>query len=100
MFGSEPAERWTREEAAEFENYVAKRDRRFRIRAICMTVILGATVLLIGPFLKGHSLHSYRGNFGKYLLLLAMAELLLFVYFWGLVYASWQSAKETRREME
>ena len=48
--------------------------------------------------LYGHSLHIYWETVGKYLVILAMGELLWIVLWWGFVYASWQSAREIRRE--
>jgi hypothetical protein len=99
MFGAEPQERWTKEEAAEFDEYAAKTLRRMLVYALWTTGIFAATVLAIGPFLYGHSLHAHFESVGRPLLLLAMAELLYFVLRWGYVYSAWQSARETREEM-
>ncbi len=68
-------------------------------RAIWATAIFAITVLAIGPFLSGHSLHAHWARVGQNLLLLALGELFWIVLRWGSVYASWQSAREVRREM-
>jgi len=99
MFGAEPQEKWTVEEAAEFDQYAAGRLRRMLVPALWATAIFGATVLAIGPFLYGHSLHAHWETVGKNLLRLAMLELPWFVLRWGYVYSAWQSARETRKEM-
>ncbi len=100
MFGAEPQKKWTAEEASEFEAYAAKRLHRMLVPALWATAIFAATVLSIGPFLHGHPLHAHWETVGKTLLLLAMVELLWFVLRWGYVYSAWQSARETRREMD
>jgi hypothetical protein len=86
------------EEAAEFEAHVSARHPRLLMRAIWATAIFAATILAVIPFLEGNPLHRYWDSGGRYLLLVAMAELPWFVFRWGIVYSSWQSARETRRE--
>jgi protein-S-isoprenylcysteine O-methyltransferase Ste14 len=97
MFGAEPQEKWTSEEAKEFEQYVAVQHRRTRRNAQWAGSCFLLNILLIVPFLYGHSLHSHWESFGKYLLLTAMASFLWFVIKAGFVWSSWQSARETRR---
>ncbi len=97
MFGAEPEERWSDEERAVFEQHVANRSHTCRKRAWWATGIFTLTNLAIVPFLAGHALHRYWGE-AKYLIFVAEAELLWLVYCWALVYGSWQSARETRRE--
>lgn len=99
MFGAEPQERWTLQEAAEFEAYAAERLHRMLRRAIWATTVFAATVLAVGPFLSGHSLHSHWARVGQNILLLALGELLWIVLWWGNVYAAWQSARDVRQEM-
>ena len=98
MLETEPQEKWTGAERAEFEVSKSRRTRQMLRSALLATVIFAATVLAIIPFLEGHSLHSHWETVGKYLVLLAMAELLWFVLRWGYVWSSWQSARETLRE--
>ena len=99
MFGAEPQEKWTAQEAVEFEAHAAERLHCMLKRAIWATAIFAITVLAIGPFLSGHSLHAHWARVGQNLLLLALGELFWIVLRWGSVYASWQSAREVRREM-
>ncbi len=98
MFGAEPQERGAQEEAAEFEAYAAKDLHHKLVRAGWATAVFVGTVLAIMPFLYGHSLHAYWDKIGKYLVILAMGELLWIVLWWGFAYSSWQSAREVRRE--
>ena len=99
MFGAEPQEKWTVQEATEFEAEAAKDLFQKVIRAGWATAVFVGTMLAVTPFLYGHSLHAYWEKVGKYLVILAMSELLWIVLWWGFVYASWQSAREVRREM-
>jgi hypothetical protein len=99
MFGAEPQERWSLEEKEEFEQHATARLRRCLRDALYAGLALAANTLCIIPFLAGHRLHSHWES-GKYLLFTAMALLLWFLRKVGSVWASWQSARETRREFE
>jgi hypothetical protein len=98
MFGAEPQEKWTSAEIEEFEQHVAVRHRKTLRGAVLAGSCLLLNILLVVPFLQGHFLHTYWESVGKFLLLTAMALFLWFVFKAGLVWASLQSAKETRRE--
>jgi protein-S-isoprenylcysteine O-methyltransferase Ste14 len=98
LFNVEPQEEWNAEEAAEFERYVAARHKKTLHAAAWAGGGLLLNILCIVPFLAGHSLHRYWEVIGKNLLLLAMALFLWCVLKVGAVWASWQSARETRRE--
>jgi hypothetical protein len=98
MFNVEPQEQWDAKEAAEFEEHVAKRQKKMNRAAIWAGAVLLLDILCVVPFLYGHSLHRYWEAIGKYLLLLAMALFVWFVLRVGYVWSSWQSARETRRE--
>jgi protein-S-isoprenylcysteine O-methyltransferase Ste14 len=98
MFNVEPQEQWDANEAAEFEEHVAKQQKKMNRAAIWAGAVLLLDILCVVPFLYGHSLHRYWEAMGKYLLLLAMALFLWFVMRVGYVWSSWQSARETRRE--
>jgi hypothetical protein len=98
LFGVEPQERWTKEEAVEFEVYAAVRLKKLLQHALWATLALLIDALCVVPFLQGFPLHRGWELFGKYLVLAAMALLLWFVYRWGLVWAAWQNALETKRE--
>jgi protein-S-isoprenylcysteine O-methyltransferase Ste14 len=98
VFNVEPQEQWDAQDAAEFERHVAVRHKKTLKEAAWAGAALLLGILCIGPFLYGHSLHRYWEMIGKYLLILAMGLLLWFVYKAGLVWASWQAARDTRRE--
>lgn len=98
MFGAEPQEEFTYEDVAEFEAHAAQRLHHALVRAYWATAVFIGTILAVIPFLEGHSLHAYWENTGKYLLLAVMGELLWIVSRWGLVYSSWQSTREIRRD--
>jgi hypothetical protein len=96
MFGVEPQEQWSKEEFAEFEVYAAVRLKNMLRSGLWATYALLANILCVVPFLDGFPFHREWDIVGRYLVLAAMALLLLFVYRWGLVWAAWQSARETR----
>jgi len=98
MFGAEPQPNWTVEGKAEFEAYASEQTRRMMRSALIASAFFLATILGVIPFLAGHAFHAHWERVGKYLLLLAMAELLWFVCRWGMVYSAWQSAREVRNE--
>jgi hypothetical protein len=99
MFGAEPSGRLTKHEMAAFNSHVAKQQRHMLVQAAWATAIFTITIIAIVSFLEGHSLHGYWDRIGKNLVLLAMGELFWFVLRWGYVYASYQAARDTRREM-
>jgi|ERR1700722_1922348 len=97
MFNVEPQEQWNAEDAAEFERHVAVRHRKTLKAAMWAGGALLLNILCIVPFSKGHSLHFYAEP-ARILVDFAMALFLWFVLKVCLVWASWQSARETRRE--
>jgi len=99
LFGAEPPLKLNREELKEFDEYAAARLKVSVIAALKAFALLAINILCIVPFLAGYWLHSYWGT-AKFLVLLAMAFFLWFVLKMGGVWASWQSARETRREFE
>ena len=99
MFGAEPRERLTKEDGAEFEAHVTARTRRCQRTALKVGMAFVCNILSIVPFLAGQPLHRYWGT-GRYLLFPAGVLLGWFVVSLGSVWASWQSARETRREFD
>jgi hypothetical protein len=55
---------------------------------------------LIYPFLYGHSLHEYWQSFGKYLIFVSMAALLVFVYCTGMFWNAWQALRDAEKGQE
>src|SRR6266581_3196567 len=98
MFNVEPQEKWDAEEAAEFEKHAAARLKQTLKSAVWAGGSLLAYILCILPLLDGQSSHQKWEEMRKYLLLPALALFLWFVYKAALVYGSWQSSRETRRE--
>ncbi len=98
MFGAEPQDTWTEQETIEFDQQASARLRKSLVSIILPTAIFPVTILLLIPFLAGHSLHRYWEG-AKYLLLAAFLELMWMLLRWGTVYSAWQSARETRKEM-
>jgi hypothetical protein len=49
------------------------------------------------PFLEGHPLHQYWESFGKYLVLLSMAMLVVFVLCTGFFYSAWQALRDVEK---
>ena len=98
MFNAEPQERWSAEEIAEFEAHVAARHKKTIKSASWAGIALIAEFLCFVPFSGGHSLNRYLEPFGQALLFAASVLSVWFVYKAALVWASWQSARETRRE--
>jgi hypothetical protein len=55
---------------------------------------------LVAPFLYGNPLHAYWGLFGRYLLLLCLGLLLVFVYCGALFLSAWGLLREARKTSE
>jgi hypothetical protein len=99
VFGAEPQEPWSKEEEREFEAHASARLRACNVAALKAAAALVINILCIVPFLVGHRLHSHW-DIAKYLVFTAMGLFLWFVMKVGLLWASWQSARETRREFQ
>lgn len=67
-------------------------------RGLYSTGALLLSCACVYPFLEGHSLHSYWESFGKYLLFLPMALLLVFLYCNGLWWGAWQARRDLEKE--
>jgi hypothetical protein len=68
-----------------------ERLRLWRKRALSSTGAFFLTCASVVPFLEGHSLHSHWESFGKYLVLLSMALLPVFVCGLGLWWGAWRA---------
>lgn len=97
MFGAEPQEQWTKEEAKEFESHASARLKSCIRSALWASAELAVVILCIVPFSAGHSLNAHWGS-AKYLTYVAMALWLWCVLKWSFVWSSRQSSRETRRE--
>jgi hypothetical protein len=99
MFGAEAFEPASEEEIQEFELYAAAQLKRRIIDAAWATAAFATVVIFIIPFSAGHRFHRYW-EIAKYLIWVAMALWAWLVLKAGLIWAEWQSARETRREFQ
>jgi hypothetical protein len=97
MFGAEPREVWSNEEAREFEEHASARLRACGFGALKAAAAFGLSILCIVPFSAGHRLHGHWAT-ARYLVWIAMALWLWLVVKVALVWGSWQSTREIRRE--
>lgn len=85
------------QEILEVRQYASERIAGWRRRSLYSTVALVLTCASIYPFLAGHSLHAYWEPFGKYLVFVAMALLVVFVLCTGFFYSSWQALRDFKK---
>jgi membrane protease YdiL (CAAX protease family) len=78
--------------------YAKERIGIWRRRSLYSAVALLLSCASVYPFLKGHPLHEYWESFGKYLVLLSMAMLVVFVLCTGLFYSAWQALRDVEKE--
>jgi hypothetical protein len=88
----------TDEELTEVRQSAGKVIEYWRIRFRLSAVALLLSCAFVYPFLKGHSLHRYADVFGKYLILLSMALLVVFVLCTGLFWSARQALRDVERE--
>ncbi len=84
------------EEMLEVRQYAAEQIAAWRRRSLYSTAALALTCVVIYPFLAGHPLHSHWESFGKYLIFVAMALLIL----WALCAGFFYSARQALRDVE
>lgn len=85
------------EERAAVKQKARKRLGLWRRRALYSTVAFLLSCLLVYLFLEGSPLHAYWESFGKYLILLPMALLLVFVYCTALLWGSWRALQDVEK---
>ena len=86
------------EEMLEDKEFAAEQIAVWRRRSLASTAALLLTCALIYPFLKGHPLHAHWDSFGKYLIFVAMALLIVFVLCTGFFYIAWQALRDVKKE--
>jgi membrane protease YdiL (CAAX protease family) len=86
------------QEVLEVRQYAKERIGIWRRRSLYSAVALLLSCASVYPFLKGHPLHEYWESFGKYLVLLSMAMLVVFVLCTGLFYSAWQALRDVEKE--
>jgi hypothetical protein len=85
------------EELVEARQYARELIGLRRKRSIYSTVALLLSCAFVYPFLKGHTLHNYWESFGKYLILVSMALLVVWVYYTGLWWSAWQALRDVEK---
>jgi hypothetical protein len=85
------------EEMSEVRQYAAEQIAVWRSRFLYSTVALVLTCAFIYPFLADHPFHAYWESFGKYLIFVAMALLIVFVLCTGFFYSAWQALRDVEK---
>jgi hypothetical protein len=85
------------EELSEVRQYAMEQIAVWRRRSLYSTAALVLTCALIYPFLAGHPLHAHWDSFGKYLIFVAMALLIVFVLCTGFFYSAWQALRDVEK---
>jgi|SRR5580700_10454059 hypothetical protein len=87
----------SKEELIEVREYANERIRLWRKRSLYSGIALFLSCASVGPFLRGHSLHAHWDSFGKYLVLLSMGLLVVFVYCTGLAWSAWMALRDVTK---
>lgn len=82
------------EDVAEVRKVAKTRIKVWRRRAFYSIVALLLNCAAVYPFLEGHPYHYYWESFGKYLILLSMALLVVSVYCVALFWSAWQALRD------
>ncbi|WP_109488000.1 hypothetical protein [Occallatibacter savannae] len=80
----------------EAEARAAAKLKKFYIAAVVSGVLLILTIVTIVPFLAGHSLHSRWEDIGRYLVMLAMGLLPVFMFSAALSFGLWRYSRGLR----
>jgi hypothetical protein len=82
------------EDVAEVRKVAKTRIKVCQRRAFYSIVALLLNCAVVYPFLEGHQYHNYWESFGKYLVLLSMALLVVSVYCVALFWSAWQALRD------
>ena len=85
------------EEMSEVRQYAAEQIAVWRRRSLYSTAALVLICAFIYPFLAGHPLHQHWESFGKYLIFVAMALLVVCVLCTGFWYSAWQALRDVEK---
>jgi hypothetical protein len=86
------------EEIREVRQYAYKYISLWRKRTLYSTLALLLSCASVYLFSDGHPLHRRWEDIGKYLVLVSMGLLLLFVYCAGSWYSAWQALRDVEKE--
>jgi hypothetical protein len=81
-------------------DHARQRLKLWRRRGLLSSLIFALCCGSVYPFLEGSPLHSYWDMIGKYLVLLSMAMLLVFVYCNALWWGAWSQLREYEKAYE
>src|SRR5580704_10325007 len=84
-------------ELTEVRQYASVRINLWKKRSAYAGIAFFLNCASVAPFLYGHSLHVYWESFGKYLVLLAMALLVVFVYSAAFWYNAWMALRDVTK---
>ena len=85
------------EDMLEVRQFATERIVLWRRRSLYAAVALLASCASVIPFSKGHSLHAHSEPFGRLLVLLSMALLVVFVLCAGFFYSAWQALRDVEK---
>jgi hypothetical protein len=71
--------------------------RHRRKQAVYATAAFFLSCASVSPFLEGHSLHTHWESFGKYLVLLSMGLLLVFIFYVGRAFNAWLFVRDVEK---
>jgi len=85
------------EELGEVRQHANRHIDLWKKRTIYSGIAFFLSCASVDPFLYGHSLHVHWESFGKYLVLLAMGLLVVFVYCAALWYDAWMALRDVTK---
>ena len=85
------------EETREVRQYACKYISLWRKRTLYSTLALLLSCASVYLFSDGHPLHGHWQDIGKYLVLLSMGLLLVFVYCAAFWYSAWQALRHVEK---
>jgi hypothetical protein len=88
------------EELVEARQCARERIGLWRRRSLYSAVALVLSCAAVTPFSKGHSLHAHAEPFGRLLVYLSMALLVVWVYCTGLFWSAWQALRDVEKGQE
>jgi hypothetical protein len=86
------------EEIVEIRKIARKRIGLWRKRSLYSALALLLSCASVTPFSKGHSLHAHAEPFGRLLVYLSIALLVVFVYCTGFFWSAWQALRDAEKE--
>ena len=86
------------EDMLEVRQFANERISLWRRRSLYSALALLVSCASVIPFSKGHSLQAHSEPFGRLLVLLSMALLVVFVLCTGFFYSAWQALRDVEKD--